>query len=860
MGKHTAKHVNKHAADRKSVSSAPKSADVEEKRENYEEFNFSYEDLIGSFSESDFSSDDFSDSFAEFSSEDLSIGSEEISAAPEEEPVSSVEINAVSEAMSAAPEEKPVNSEGMTAVFEVKPDSSLEKTTVFTEKPVISEEKRAEAEETRKESEETRKDYEEVSADFEEKSGRTARKRGSIADKLAGSVKKRGSSSAKSGRSGAKHGTSRARGGSFSDKSRNFGKKSREFGKKLKDSVVMVSELDGKKEITVTDYIKIAAAVVILIIANLFKVNGIVELLAYLIPFFLISYDIFFSAIRKINRRKFPKDEAIVIGCSILSFCIGAYTEAVAIPIVYKICLILYDLIKKSREKTDSLLAIGSATEANIKTVEGGIKFDVADVICDDIVQVDEASPVPLDGVIETGRGAFDISILTGEDTTVNLKPGDRVAESSMNVSTKPVTVRITADSRDSSGHFLRNEMLTAANDPSDLEKLIYKVMRLFSFACIPVAIIIAVIPGIITDRWFDCISRAVLLLFVSQVKILRDLILYIFNSGIVHSALSGIFITANKVIGRIRDTEIFVFEKSGVITEGDYSIRKVTPVDMSEEQLLEYAAVVESRSNHPLALTLKKNTDPDILSKYAVHRFTTYPGAGVSAYINGKRVFAGKYSFVSAMCDPHTYGERAGTNIHLCIEGKYSGCISFSDRVKEGTYDALEKLRSGRSAKLVMLTGDSSISSRKMAAALNFDMIKAECAPHDKKNSLDYLIKNKNKGTYVTYIGNSRTNSEILESAEVAITYSSLSDDPIVNPSADVIYFGKGIDKVADTISTSDTVIRKVQISAIVYSAVKALVIIFGMIGILHLLPAIIIDGALSVGLTVWTLLKNKC
>ena len=186
-------------------------------------------------------------------------------------------------------------------------------------------------------------------------------------------------------------------------------------------------------------------------------------------------------------------------------------------------------------------------------------------------------------------------------------------------------------------------------------------------------------------------------------------------------------------------------------------------------------------------------------------------------------------------------------------MDTSYSGYISFRDRIKEGAFDALEKLRAYRAGKLVMLTGDSAVSSRKMAASLNFDMIKSEVSPEDKKNSLDYLIKNKNKGTFVTYIGNSRTDSSILDSAEVAVTYCSLYEHPLVKESSDVLIFGKGINKVAETVSIAEHTVRKERITFLIFAAVKMLIILLGISGILPVLPAVISDTAVKILLALY-------
>lgn len=636
-------------------------------------------------------------------------------------------------------------------------------------------------------------------------------------------------------------------------------KKNSSIGRKIKESVAIISEYDKHREITLSDYIKLAAAAAILIIVSFFKVSGIVELLAYLIPFFLVSYDVFFSAIRKINSGRFPSDEALVLGCSILCFAIGSYTEAVAVVIAYKISLILEDAIEKKLKQTDGRLTVGNPVECMIHTPEGGIRFDSADLRIDDIVSVGNDDPVPLDGMIESGRGAFEYTALTGEDSSVILRPDDYVAEGCINRSGNPATIRITAEVQESTGHVLRERIRSSSEESSDLERLVYNVLKYFSIFSVPAAVIIALIPGIITDMWFDWISRAVIILFISQIRIIKKIILYLFRSGIIRSAFKGIYIMNNKVLERISRSETFVFEKSGVITEGEYVIKNVYPSEISETELLHIAAKAESLSGHPLANALLRTVDSGDLKKYSIDRFEEYPGRGVSAFINGKKVYAGKYSFVSAFCDAHTYSDSAGTNIHVCIDGKYSGLITFSDRVKEGAFDALEKLRSGRTAKLVMLTGDSAVSSRKMAASLNFDMIKAETTPEDKKNSLDYLIKNKNKGTWVTFVGNNRTEDEIYESADVAVSYVSLKDFPLIKDSADVLIFSRSIGKIADTVKLSDAVIGSVKLSTVLIASIKALVLLFGITGLLPVLAAVITDAVVSVMVTVYMLYIRK-
>lgn len=627
---------------------------------------------------------------------------------------------------------------------------------------------------------------------------------------------------------------------------------------KLKNSVALISEYDENKKISLSDYIKLSAAAAILIIDNLFKASGIVELLAYLIPFFLISYDVFFSAIRKIEKRTFPYDEALVIVCSVLCFAVGSYTEAVAVVIAYKISLVLSDLIEKRLKKTEALISVGNPTECRIQTPEGGIRFDSSDLRRDDVVTVDNDEAVPRDGRIESGGGAFDYGALTGENSTVMRKAGDYLAEGCINRSATSAVIRIMAE-EDSTGQTLRKHLLSSSDVSSEIEKHVFRALKYFSISAVPLAVIVALIPGIITDMWFDWISRAVIILFVSQTSVVRKLIRFLFRSGIILLTRKGIFVLNNKVLERINRSETFVFEKSGVITEGEYDVKKVYPLEISEGELLNIAAKAEAGSDHPLARALLRTVDGKELKKYTSDRFTEFPGKGVSAYINGKKVYAGRYSFVSGFCESHAYADSAGTNIHLCIDGKYSGFISFSDRIKEGAFDALENLRSGRSAKLVMLTGDSAVSSRKMAASLNFDMLKAEITSEDKKNSLEYLEKNKNKGTWVTFVGNNRTDKEIYNSAEVAVSFVSLNDYPLINDSADVLIFGKDIERIADTVHMSDSVIRRVTLSTVIIAAFKALQIVFCFAGLLPVLASVIIDTFANILVSVYMLYLKK-
>ena len=625
--------------------------------------------------------------------------------------------------------------------------------------------------------------------------------------------------------------------------------------KKLHDSVISISEFEEKRKITITDYIKIATAAVLLIIINLFKVHGIVELLAFMIPFFLLSYDTFLSAVKKGYNGTFPEDEILVIVCSILCFAIGSYTEAVLIVILYKAFLILDDVLKKKKNALDDFISIGFSGECTVLSEYGSEQKTVRSVHYEDRIRVENDAIVPLDGVLDTGEGTFDYSVFTGGDTLLNLKPGDKVSEGCVNVSGAPVVIRVTSEYFASTGYLLNGLIRSAESQSSDTELLVYRIIRLFRLICIPLAVIIAIIPGIITDRWFDCISRAVIILYVSQSKLLQNLIQYFFYSCIVHSALNGVFINGNKVIERISDTSAFVFEKSGVLTEGIYEIKNIVPVGLSESEMLAYAAKAESMSDHPLALALRRNLDSKTLSRYNLDHFTEYPGKGVSAYINGNKVYIGNYTFVSGFSDAHSYSDSSGTAVHLCINGKYAGYISFNDKLKDGAFDALEKIRSGRNAKLVMLTGDSAVTSRKLASALNFDMIKSEVSSEDKKNSLDYLIKNKNKGTWVTYIGNSRTEDMILKTAEVAVTFCSLYERPLVKESSDVMIFGSGIDKFSQTVTFSVSLIRKIKISSAFFGVAKILIILLGLIGILPVMHAVLIDTAVKIILAVYTL-----
>ena len=613
----------------------------------------------------------------------------------------------------------------------------------------------------------------------------------------------------------------------------------------LNSTVSPLSEED-EGQVSALEIIKIATAFAILLLVCFFRLEGIVRLIAFLIPFFVISFDVIVSVLKKIQKGNISDDSLVILAAAILALLIGRYAEAVAMMILYRLMLLGLKVLTQRQKKQREALKPDTRSNALLSTSIGTIRSDLNKLQPEDILLLRNGERLPADGVIVDGDCSMDVSFFMGENTIQSFHAGEFVPAGSISCSAENIRIRLVSTAAESFWDGLQNGIDHSDVRASSFEKKLKSAFHITDLIRIPAALLVIVLGGAVTGAWSDWIARGIILLLCSSTFLVRKIISILFRDAVYRGAKLGIFIKNNETVEKLENARTFVFEKNGVISDGKFEIRDIKAYGVSEKELFAYSAKTQMRSETPVAYSFRSLFDDVALGAYTMDHYQEFPGKGISAVINGHRVYVGNYSYVSAYCNFEAQPTAAGISIHLAMDGAYAGFITLSDRIKEGVFDAFEKLRACRVDSIVLLTEDSATSSRKIASSLNFDLIRAEITPEEKCNSLAYLIKNKQKGSWVAFAGSFLSYSELYCTADVGVMLHALHMHPMKRE-ADVLLFHPSVAKIADCASLCVAAMRKCRILSAAVLGASAFLLFLGLFGVTGLLATVILQTILT-------------
>lgn len=615
--------------------------------------------------------------------------------------------------------------------------------------------------------------------------------------------------------------------------------------KNVKENAIKRIEKASKEnqehEIDIFDVLKVLTSAIILIAAMVVPSKGIVKLLAFAIPCFICGYDVFLRAIDRIVHAEIFDESFLMSIATIGAFAIGKYSEGTAIMLFFKIGELIEGFAEsRSRNKISELTEL-RPDYANVETFDGLTRIDPSEVRIGGCIVVLPGERIPLDGKIISGSTNIDASSLTGESVPVFVDKGDEVLSGCVNISS-PIKVCVTNDYSDSTASRILKLIEESVENKSKQESFIHRFSRIYTPVVVLIAVFLAIVPSLVSGNWVDWIRRALTFLVVSCPCALIVSVPLAYFAGIGNASQNGILIKGSNYLEALSKAEVFVFDKTGTITEGKYSVSEIYPEGVSKETLLNFAAKAESYSNHPLAKAIVASADRDFLKVSIASGYEEYPGRGIKALVNGAKVYVGKAEFILEKCEGVKIPEQGGTNVFVSINGKYRGCISLTDSIKDGAFDALERLRSNKAQKLVLLTGDVQNISRRVASSLNFDLVKSELLPEDKVSSVEYLIKNKNAGSTLVFIGDGVNDAPVLARADVGIAMGAMGSDAAIE-AADVVIMDDSIQKVATAVDIADFTTSVSKQNIILSITAKIIILILGVFGIAGVWAAVFGD-----------------
>lgn len=584
---------------------------------------------------------------------------------------------------------------------------------------------------------------------------------------------------------------------------------------------------------------------------------SIVKIALSAIAYLVIGYDVLIKAFKDIVRGQLINENFLMavatIGAIVLAFLTksGDFTEAIAVMLFYQIGELFQSYaVSKSRRSISKLMDI-RPDRASIE-IDGKLcEVDPCDVPVGSIIIVNPGEKIPIDSIITDGNSNIDTSALTGESLPRSVSIGDEVISGCINMS-GVLRLRTTKEFGESTVSKILELVEESSMHKSKSENFISKFARIYTPAVCIGALALAVIPPVVSvilgsdAKPIDWIYRALTFLVISCPCALVISIPLGFFAGIGGAGRNGILIKGSEYIETLAKVKTVVFDKTGTLTKGTFEVTGIHHNELSEEQLLEYAAYAEGFSNHPISKSLKaaygKNIDRARITDYK-----EISGHGVTAKIDGRLVASGNNKLMDMLNIPYKDCHTIGTVIHLAIDGSYAGHIVISDEIKDTSKEAIDRLRSCGVNKTVMLTGDKAGISEKIGRTLMIDEVYGELLPQDKVSRVEELLNSENNKGKLAFVGDGINDAPVLTRADVGIAMGALGSDAAIE-AADVVLMDDDPNKIAKAVRISKKCLRIVYENIVFALAVKFLCILLGAAGITNMWFAIFADVGVMV------------
>ncbi len=598
--------------------------------------------------------------------------------------------------------------------------------------------------------------------------------------------------------------------------------------------------------------IRILTAAVCMVVFSMFSVSGYLRFALFMVPYLIIGYDILKKAGKGILNRQVFDENFLMAVATLGAILLGEYTEGVAVMLFYQIGELFQSYaVGKSRRNISELMDI-RPDYANVEKDGKVEQSDPDEVEIGSILLVQPGEKIPIDGVVMQGTSALNTSALTGESLPREVKAGDEVVSGCINM-TGVLRIRTTKEFGESTVSKILDLVENASSRKSKSENFISRFAKVYTPAVCCGALALAILPPLasmfvfkLSPQWGVWVYRALTFLVISCPCALVISIPLSFFAGIGGAGKEGILVKGSNYLETLASAKYIVFDKTGTMTQGVFEVNGIHHNRISEEELLEYAALAECYSAHPISKSLKNAYGKDI-DQNRVADVEEIGGNGVTAKVDGKTVAVGNGKLMKRLGIAYEECDQIGTVVHVAVEGGYAGHILISDRLKPHAKEAILELKKTGAENLVMLTGDSHAAAAHTAEELGIKRVYSELLPADKVAKTEELLAQKREKEKLAFVGDGINDAPVLSRADIGIAMGALGSDAAIE-AADVVLMDDDPLKIAKAIRISRKCIRIVYENIYFAIGIKLLCLVLGALGIANMWLAIFADVGVMV------------
>ena len=592
--------------------------------------------------------------------------------------------------------------------------------------------------------------------------------------------------------------------------------------------------------------------VTVKLLASFVELNRFVELLLYLIPYLVIGYDILKKAVKGIFKGQMFNENFLMAFATVGAMALGEYLEGAAVMLFYQIGELFQSVaVGRSRKNISELMDI-RPDYANVEIDGKIVKADPDDVEIGTEIIINPGEKVPIDGVITYGSTTLNTSALTGESVPREAAVGDEIISGSINLSGM-IRVKTTKEFGDSTVSKILDLVENSSMKKSKSENFITKFAGYYTPAVCISAIVLAFLPPVVRmiagydAMWSEWIIRALTFLVISCPCALVISIPLSFFAGIGCASANGILVKGSNYLEALSKTKYVVFDKTGTLTKGVFEVTDIQSENgFDKDELIKYAAHAECASSHPISMSLKKAYSKEI-DLSSVTDIEEIAGHGISAVVEGKRIFAGNMKLLNREGIIVEDKIDKGTAVYVSVNGAYAGCIIISDVIKETSEAAITSLKKSGIRKTVMLTGDSRKTAQQVADKIGMDEVYSELLPADKVLKVEKLLEEKQSKEKLAFVGDGINDAPVLSRADIGIAMGALGSDAAIE-AADVVLMDDDPAKISLAAKISIKTLKIVKENIVFALLIKALCLVLGAFGIANMWFAIFADVGVMV------------